>query len=113
MQSIYGLEELVGGLEETLSDDDEEVEIGVLAGVPNGVGRTSDQQEYLKKIRDRGYPAPVAIRTRESLFQGCWKQQCTPRYYVEHHRDRKRDHEMDTLEKLEQLAAEVMEVGER
>jgi len=113
MQSIYGLEELVDGLEGTISNGDEQVEIGVLAGVPNGIGRTSDQQEYLEEIRNRGYPAPVAIRTRESLFQGCWKEQCTPRYYVEHHRDRKRDHEMETLEKLEQLAAEITEVGER
>lgn len=112
MQSVYGLEELVAGLEDRLSDNGD-VEIGVLAAVPNGIGRTSDQQEYLEEIRARGYPAPVAIRTRESLFQGCWKQQCTPRHYIDHHRDRKRDHEMDTLEKLEQLARTIEEAGER
>ncbi|WP_126665171.1 ParA family protein [Haloterrigena salifodinae] len=106
MQSVLGLEELVDGLEEQI-----EAEVGVLAAVPNGVGRTSDQQEYLEEIRDRGYPAPVALRRRASLFEGCWKEQCTPRYYVAHHRDRKRDHEMETLEKLSQLAESITEVA--
>ncbi|SFT06144.1 ParA family protein [Halostagnicola kamekurae] len=107
MQSVIGLEELVAGLEDTLN-----AEIGVLAAIPNGVGRTSDQEEYLGEIRERGYPAPVAIRSRESLFEGCWKQQCTPRYYVEEHRSRKRDHEMETLKKLDELAASIEEVAD-
>lgn len=108
MQSVLGLEELVGGLEEQIG-----AEVGVLAAVPNGIGRTSDQQEYLEEIRDRGYSAPVAIRRRAALFEGCWKQQCTPRHYIEHYRDYPRDHEMDTIEKLEQLAREIEEVGDR
>jgi len=108
MQSVYGLEELVAGLEAEIGDD-----VGVLAAVPNGIGRTTDQQEYLEEIRDRGYPAPVAIRRRAALFEGCWKQQCTPRHYVDHYRDYPRDHEMDTLEQLEQLAGEIVEVGDR
>ncbi|ELY63188.1 ParA family protein [Natrinema versiforme] len=108
MQSVLGLEELVDGLEDRL-----EAEIGVLAAVPNGVGRTSAQERYLTEIRDRGYPAPVAIRERSSLFEGCWDQQCTPRHYVEEHRDRQRDHEMETLEKIDQLATEIEEVDDR
>ncbi|ELY72337.1 ParA family protein [Natrinema pallidum] len=108
MQSVLGLEELVDGLEDRL-----EAEIGVLSAVPNGVGRTSDQERYLTEIRDRGYPAPVAIRERSSLFEGCWDQQCPPRRYVEAHRDRQREHEMATLEKIERLATEIEEVSDR
>ncbi|MXV60539.1 AAA family ATPase [Natronorubrum sp. JWXQ-INN-674] len=106
MQSVLGLEELVDGLEDRL-----EAEIGVLSAVPNGIGRTSDQERYLTEIRDRGYPAPVALRDRSSLFEGCWDQQCTPRHYVTEHRDRQRDHEMETLEKIDELAATIEEVG--
>ncbi|WP_254525797.1 ParA family protein [Natrinema caseinilyticum] len=106
MQSVLGLEELVDGLEDRL-----EAEIGVLSAVPNGVGRTADQDRYMTEIRNRGYPAPVAIRDRSSLFEGCWDRQCTPRYYIENHRDRKRDHEMETLEKIDQLATKIEEVG--
>ncbi|RZH67848.1 ParA family protein [Natrinema altunense] len=108
MQSVLGLEELVDGLEDRL-----EAEIGVLSAVPNGVGRTSDQERYLTEIRDRGYPAPVAIRERSSLFEGCWDQQCPPRRYVEAYRDRQREHEMATLEKIDRLATEIEEVSDR
>ncbi|ADD07424.1 ParA domain protein (plasmid) [Natrialba magadii ATCC 43099] len=106
MQSVIGLEELVEGLEDRL-----EAEIGVLAAVPNGIGRTTDQERYLNEIHERGYPAPVALRERSSLFEGCWDQQCTPAYYVEEYRDRTRDHEMETLEKIDDLATQVEEVG--
>ncbi|ELZ06089.1 ParA family protein [Natrialba asiatica] len=106
MQSVIGLEELVDGLEERL-----EAEIGVLSAVPNGVGRTTDQERYLEEVRERGYPAPVALRERSSLFEGCWDQQCTPAHYVETHRSRTRDHEMETLEKIDQLAGRIEEVG--
>lgn len=108
MQSIDGLEEIVAGLEDSL-----ETTIGVLAVVPNAVGSTSDQQSYLEEIRDRGYPAPVAIRERSSLMDGCWDQQCPPRYYVENHRSRRRDHEMETLAQLDELAASIVEVSEQ
>lgn len=106
MQAIHGLEELVDGLEATL-----ETEIGVLAAIPNGVGQTSNQQEYLEAIRDRGYDAPIAIGERASLFEGCWDRQCPPRHYVEHHRSRERDHEMETLEAIDGLAADLEEVA--
>ena len=102
MQAVIGLEELVDGLEARL-----ETEIGVLAAIPNGVGQTSNQQDYLEAIRDRGYHAPIAIGERASLFEGCWAEQCPPRAYVEDHRSRERAHEMHTLEQLDGLAREI------
>ena len=102
VQSIDGLEAIVEGLEDSL-----DVTIGVLAVVPNGVGSTSDQQSYLEEIRSRGYPAPVAIRERSSLMDGCWDKQCPSRYYVEQHRPYERDHEMETLDRLDELAASI------
>lgn len=106
VQSIDGLEAIVDGIENSLG-----VTVGVLAVVPNGVGSTADQQRYLDRIRGRGYPAPVAIRERSSLMDGCWDQQCPSRYYVENHRDRERDYEMETLDQLDELAASIEEVA--
>jgi hypothetical protein len=37
-------------------------------------------------------------------MEGCWKQQCSPYRYVEEHRDRKRDYELETLEEFDRLA---------
>jgi len=106
MQAVVGLEELVGGLEERLS-----IDVGVLAAIPNGVGQTSNQEKYTAEIRNRGFDAPIAIRDRSSLFEGCWDKQCTPQYYVENHRSRKRDHEMDTLRDIDDLACDIEEVA--
>lgn len=106
MQSIEGLQDVVDNFEVTV-----DVDVGVLAVVPNGVGRTSDQREYLERIRDMGYHAPVAIGERSSLFEGCWDKQTTAFRYVDEHRSRKREHEMETLEQLRTLAEHVEEVG--
>lgn len=106
MQAVRGLEELVDGLEERLK-----TEIGVLAAIPNGVGNTSNQQEYFEAIRDRGYDAPIAIGERASLFEGCWDKQCPPRHYVENYRSRERDHEMETLADIDGLARDIEEVA--
>ncbi|ELZ43362.1 ATPase involved in chromosome partitioning-like protein [Halorubrum coriense DSM 10284] len=106
MQSIKGLQDVVDNFEATVG-----VDVGVLAVVPNGVGRTADQQEYLERIRELGYHAPVAIGERSSLFEGCWDKQTTAFAYVDEHRSRKRDHEMDTLDQLRELAAHVEEVA--
>jgi len=78
MQSIEGLRDVVQGFEDTVS-----VTVGVLAVVPNGVGRTADQQRYLERIRELGYDAPVAIGERASLFEGCWDAQRTAFSYVD------------------------------
>lgn len=106
--SIQGLDDIVAGLEGELADDlGRNVEIGALAVVPIGVGNTSDQQRYLETIRELGYAAPVAIRERASLFEGCWSERCTAFHYVDEHRDRKRDHEIETLDKIEHLATRL------
>lgn len=107
MQSIEGLRDVVHGFEDTVG-----VDVGVLAVVPNGVGRTTDQQRYLKRIRELGYDAPVAIGERASLFEGCWDARRTAFSYVKEVRNRKRDHEMETLEQLHELARHLEEVGE-
>lgn len=102
-QSVIGLEDLVAGLEDRLG-----MEVGVLATVPNGVKpRVRDQQRYLEKLEDRGYEAHVVIGERTSLFEGCWAEQCPPGHYIENHRDRKRDHEMETLAKIHDLAGRI------
>ena len=106
MQSIEGLRDVVNGFEETVG-----VTVGVLAVVPNGVGRTTDQQRYLTRIRELGYDAPVAIGERASLFEGCWDKQTTAFAYVEKHRSRKRDHELETLQQLRDLAGHLEEVS--
>ncbi|OYR58643.1 ParA family protein [Halorubrum halodurans] len=106
MQSIDGLRDVVQGFEETV-----DVAVGVLAVVPNGVGRTTDQQRYLERIRELGYDAPVAIGERASLFEGCWSEQTTAFEYVDEHRSRKRDHEMETLDQLRDLAGHLEEVS--
>ena len=106
IQSIEGLQDVVQGFEDTVG-----VTVGVLAVVPNGVGRTTDQQRYLTRIRELGYDAPVAIGERSSLFEGCWDKQTTAFAYVNEYRSRKRDHEMETLEQLHELASHLEEVS--
>jgi len=101
-QSVEGLEELVAGLEAEV-----DAEVGVLAIVPNGYNDTSDQSDYLDNAVEAGYDVPVTIRKRGSLFEGCWKQQCTAFTYVDEHRSRKREHEMETLEKIRTLATHL------
>jgi cellulose biosynthesis protein BcsQ len=98
-ESIEGLDDLVDGLEESI-----EVDVGVLAVVPIGYKDTRDQREILGELRESGFAVPVVIGERGSLMEGCWKQQCSPYDYVEKHRDRKRDYELDTLEQFDELA---------
>lgn len=104
--SVNGLEDLVSGLSEEL-----EIGVGVLAAVPNGFGGTNDQTEILEAVRDLGYDVPVVFRQRSSLFEGCWRQHCSAFRYVRDHRDRKRDHEMDTLAKFDELARHIERQG--
>jgi cellulose biosynthesis protein BcsQ len=98
-ESIDGLDDLVDGLEENIG-----VDIGVLAVVPMGYKETRDQRDILADLRQSGFPVPVVIGERGSLIEGCWKQQCSPYTYVEQHRDRKRDYELETLEQFDELA---------
>lgn len=98
-ESIEGLDDLVDGLEESIK-----VDVGVLAVVPIGYKDTRDQREILGELRESGFAVPVIIGERGSLMEGCWKQQCSPYTYVEKHRERKRDYELDTLEQFDELA---------
>lgn len=97
-ESIEGLDDLVDGLEESIA-----VDVGVLAVVPIGYKNTRDQREVLSSLRESGFPIPVVVRERGSLMEGCWKQQCSPYTYIEHHRDRKRDYELETLDRFDDL----------
>lgn len=98
-ESIEGLDDLVDGLEASI-----DVDIGVLAVLPIGYKDTRDQREILGDLRESGFSVPVVIGERGSLMEGCWKQQCSPYTYVEQHRNRKRDYELDTLEQFDELA---------
>jgi len=106
-QSISGLQSVVAGIEDSL-----EIDVGVLAVVPNQFEGTNDQKSVLDEVADLGYPSPVTIRKRTSLFEGCWQQQCSAFRYVEEHRSRERDYEMETLDQLETLAGHLEEVGQ-
>lgn len=94
--SVEGLENLATNFADQLN-----IDVGVLAAVPNGVKQTRDQREVLEAI---SFPTPVVIGDRTSLFEGCWKQQCSAFQYVRKHRDRRRDYEVETLAKLDRFA---------
>ena len=98
-RSIDGLADMVGNLEDTL-----DVEIGVLGVVPNGVKGTADQDEILEEVRELGYDVPAVIGDRTSLVQGCWNEQCSAFRYMQEHRSRHRDYELETLATFDQLA---------
>lgn len=98
-ESIEGLDDLVDGLETNIG-----VDVGVLAVVPIGYKDTRDQREILGELRKSGFPVPVVIGERGSLMEGCWKQQCSPYQYVETHRNRQREYELDTLDQFDELA---------
>lgn len=107
LQSISGIEDIVTNLSTELGFD-----VGVLAVVPIGVGQTTNQDQYLTQIQDLGYDAPIILRNRASLFEGCWDEQCTAFHYVGYHRNRQRDYEVDTLDKLRNLSAHIEEVSD-
>ena len=101
-QSVEGLSDLVSGLEQEL-----DISIGVLAAVPNEVKNTADQRAYREELEALGYDVPVSIGDRTSMFEGCWRQQCSAFTFVEHHRDRKREYERETLDQFDELAAHL------
>jgi len=105
MQSIEGLSDVVANMSEQL-----DINVGVLAVVPNGVGSTRDQQKYLERIHDLGFDAPVAIAERSSLFEGCWDKQYPPAEYVQEVRS-PYDYERETLDQLNELASHIEEVA--
>jgi chromosome partitioning protein len=98
-ESVQGLDQLVTGLEDNL-----DIEVGVLAVVPNRYKGMNDQDRFLDELRDDGWELPVTLRERSSMLEGCWAEQCTAFTYVEKHRERERDHELDTLDKFDTLS---------
>ncbi|WP_135305932.1 ParA family protein [Haloarcula amylovorans] len=107
-QSVTGLTDLVDGLEETL-----DINVGVLAAVPNRYKGTNDQEEMLDRLEAMNYDVPVVFRERTSLLEGCWRQQCSAFAYIEEHRSRERDYELETLERFETLARRLRETREQ
>ena len=106
-QSVEGLQDLVSGLEGELG-----INIGVLAAVPNEVKHTTDQRAYRERLEALGFDVPVVIGDRTSMFEGCWREQCSAFTFVEDHRDRRRDYEVETLDQFDHLASHlVRQVG--
>lgn len=98
--SINGLESVVEGMEAT-----DDISVGVLAAVPNEFKGTNDQKAVLEELEESKYATPVTFRERDALFGGCLSEHCSAFKFVEEHRDRKRDRELDTLDKIRELAA--------
>jgi cellulose biosynthesis protein BcsQ len=106
-KSVEGLEGLASGLRENL-----DINVTVLAAVPMGYKDTNDQRDMLADLEGRGFDVPVTIRERSSLLEGCWRQQCTAFRYVDEHRSRERDYELDTLAQFDELAAHLSKAVE-
>lgn len=104
--SVRGLEQLVEGLSQEL-----EIEVGVLAAVPNRVKGTRDQEEIIEEIETMGFAVPVVLGDRTSLFEGCWRKRCSAYTYIQKHRSRRRDYEIDTLANLDRLARHIESTG--
>jgi cellulose biosynthesis protein BcsQ len=94
--SVEGLADLATNFADQLN-----IDVGVLGAIPNGVKNTSDQREMLENI---DFPTPEVIGDRTSLMEGCWKQQCSAFQYVQEHRNRHRDYEIETLAQFDRLA---------
>lgn len=100
-QSVGGLRDVVSGIEDELDD----VEVGVLAVVPNRVSNTRKQKEYEGRLADQDLPvAPVSIRERRAMLEGAWDNQVSAFEFVAEHRSRKRQRELETLRKFDELA---------
>lgn len=100
--SVHGLEDLVKGLSSELN-----IDVGVLAAVPNQVKGTRDQEAIVEEIEAMGFDVPVVIGDRTSLLEGCWRENCSAFTYVTDHRDRARDYELETLAQFDELARHV------
>ena len=105
-QSVRGLEEVVEGLEATL-----EVNIGVLALLPFKYEGTNDQKHYLTELEETGFDIPVIVGKRSSLMEGCWREQCSAFRYIDEFRDRRREHEVETIQQYDDLARHIEREG--
>jgi len=97
--SVRGLTDLVSNLEDQL-----EINIGVLAVIPNRVKGTRDQETIIDEIESQGFDVPVVIGDRTSLLEGCWREKCSAFRYIREFRSRRRDYELETLAQFDRLA---------
>jgi cellulose biosynthesis protein BcsQ len=104
--SVSGLNDLVTNLEAQL-----EINIGVLAVVPNRVKGTKDQETIIADIEAQGFDIPVTFGDRTSLLEGCWRKQCSAYRYIRQYRDRRRDYELETLADFDRLARHLEAKG--
>jgi cellulose biosynthesis protein BcsQ len=104
--SVSGLNDLVTNLEDQL-----EINIGVLAAVPNRVKGTRDQDAVIEEIEAQGFDVPVVLRDRTSLLEGCWRERCSAYTYVSEYRSRERDYELETLAKFDDIARHLEAEG--
>jgi cellulose biosynthesis protein BcsQ len=118
--SLEGLEELVVNMEDRL-----DIDIGLSCVVPSGVGQTNAHQQYLEQFQSTdAFETPVWISDRESLMDTMWEARGSAIKVVEERwktfergdgmtsqpgERRVRDRELETVEKLFQLAAFVAE----
>lgn len=116
--SLDGLEELVINMEENL-----DIQIGLSCVVPSGVGQTNAHREYMREFQKTdAFATPVTIGDRESLMDAMWEARGSAFKVVEERwktykedgemvskpgQRRVRQRELDTLEKLFELAAFV------
>jgi cellulose biosynthesis protein BcsQ len=113
--SLEGLDELVGNMESQL-----DIEIGLSCVVPSGVGQTNAHRQYQQQFENtEAFATPVTIGNRESLMDAMWEAQGSAFKVVEERwktfekdgqmvsepgQRRVRDREIETLQKLSELA---------
>lgn len=110
--SIDGLEELVDGLEAKL-----DIDVGVLGIVPVAFGNTTGHKQHLETLQEEvEYDVPAVFGKRESLMQEMWDSRATAYQVVEKafkngekRQRRVPDREHETLEKYDELAADIQE----
>jgi hypothetical protein len=62
-------------------------------------------------VDEIGYDIPAKIGDRTSLMESCWDKQCSAFTFMQEHRNRKRDHEMETLAKIDRIARFIEEAA--
>ncbi|NHN49468.1 ParA family protein [Halostella sp. JP-L12] len=100
--SIRGLDDLVSGLEGEVG-----IQVGVLGVVPVGFKRTNTQQSRLEELESSEFDMPVVFKERASLMQNMWDYQTSAYGVLEDKREPNGEYELETLEKYDDLAAEI------
>ena len=100
--SIRGLDDLVSGLESEVG-----IQVGVLGVVPVGFKRTNTQQARLEELESSEFDMPVVFKERASLMQNMWDYQTSAYGVLEDEREPNGEYELQTLDKYDDLAAEI------